>query len=244
MSYIKLKGIVTGGSDIGDADRMMTILTAEEGLIRASAKGVRRLKNKLAGATQLFCYGEFILYPGRDTYSIYNCDIIDSFPELSKSPEKFTYAVHLIKIANDVIQEGQSAEDVLSLLLNSLHVISKGDKNPLLVIRIFELRILCLSGFAPSYENCSGCGKTAECFSVSANGIVCGSCALILNDAVEMKAGTRAALSHICACEKSKLFSFDVSEAVQQDLNDFIPIYLTKCFEKKYDTLDFLELIK
>ncbi|MEI6602012.1 MAG: DNA repair protein RecO [Clostridia bacterium] len=244
MSYIKLKGIVTGGSDIGDADRMMTILTAEEGLIRASAKGVRRLKNKLAGATQLFCYGEFIIYPGRDTYSIYNCDIIESFPDLSKSPEKFTYAVHLIKIANDVIQEGQGAEDILNLLLNSLYVISKGDKNPLLVIRIFELRILCLSGFAPSYACCGACGKTAESFSVSANGVVCKNCAQILHDAIEMKAGTKAAMAHICSCEKSKLFSFDVSEAVQKDLNEFVPAYMTKCLEKKYDTLDFLELIK
>ena len=97
MAYLKVKGIVTGGNDVGDADRMLSILSSEEGLVRASAKGVRRLKNKLAGATQLFCYGEFIMYPGRDVYSIYNCEIIESFSEICKSPETFTYAAHLIK---------------------------------------------------------------------------------------------------------------------------------------------------
>jgi len=244
MSYIKVKGIVTGGNDIGDADRMITILSAEEGLIHASAKGARRLKNKLAGATQLFCYGEFILYPGRDIYTIYHCDIIESFPGLSNSPEKFTYGVHLIKIANDVVQEGQRADEVLSLLLNSMHMLNKELKNPVLISRIFELRILCLSGFMPVINFCGGCGKEGTRFSVNANGLVCDTCASIQNDAVEMNQGTLSAIQHICSSDKSRLFSFEVSEDVQKDLNLLLPPYLEKCFEKKYDALDYLELIK
>jgi len=244
MGYLKVKGIVTSCNDFGDSDRMLSILTAEEGLIRASAKGVRRLKNKLAGGTQLFCYGEFILYPGRETYSVYNCDVIESFSEISLSPEKFTYGAHMLKIVNDIVQEGQHSEETLSLLLNSLFVLNKGEKKPLLTIRIFELRLLCIAGFMPSIAACGVCGKDGLLFSVDANGMVCGNCSKLLNDCLELKPGTLAAISYICNCDKSKLFSFVVSDDVQGELDVILPDYLNKCFEKKYNTLDFLELIK
>ena len=244
MGYLKVKGIITAGSDIGDADRVLSILTAEEGLIRASAKGVRRLKNKLAGGTQLFCYAEFILYPGRDMYSVYNCDIIESFTDICMSPEKFTYAAHLLKIINDITQEGQFADEILSLLLNSLFVLNKGEKNPLLVIRIFELRLLCITGYMPIVTACSACGQSGNLFSVNANGLVCENCSTLLNDCLEIKLGTISAMNYICNCNRGKIFSFDVSDDVLSELNQILPEYLTKCFEKKYNTLDFLELIK
>ena len=244
MAYVKLKGIVTGGNDVGDADRMLSILSAEEGLIKTSAKGVRRLKNKLAGSTQLFCYGEFIMYPGKDIYTIYNCEIIEAFSEICMSPEKFTYAAHLIKIVNDIVQEGQRADEILSLLLNSLYVLNRGEKDPLLAVRIFELRLLCITGYTPVLNCCGTCGKDGEFFSVQANGIICYNCSSSLNDCLEIKSGTLAVLNHICFGDKTKLFSFKVSEEVQTELDEIIPAYLSKCFDKSYNTLDFLKLIK
>ncbi|MEI6131808.1 MAG: DNA repair protein RecO [Bacillota bacterium] len=244
MSYFKTRGIVTGVKDLGEADRIMSILTADEGLIRATAKGVRRLKNKLAGASQLFSYGEFQLYPGRELYSVQSCEIFESFSRISNSPELFTYGVHLVKIANDVATEGQNAEEVLSLLLNALYIFNIGQKNPLLVTRIFELRILCLSGYTPTLSNCGVCGGSSTLFSAKANGCVCSNCATLLNDTFDLSKGAMLAIRHICSCDKTRLFSFDVSEEVMCDLNYFLPAYLEKCFEKKYETLDFLELIK
>ena len=229
---------------MGDADRMLTILSDEQGLIRASAKGVRRLKNKLTGASQLFCYGEFSLFLGRDYFIINNCEIIEPFSELFNDPEKFTYAAHIIKIVNDVCQDGLPSADTLSLLLNTLFVINKGEKNPMLAIRIFELRLLCISGYMPSVEKCGVCSLEGVRFSANANGLVCENCSKLLYDSIEISNGTKSALSHVCTCEKSKLFSFDVSNDVLIELNEILPAYILKCFEKKYNTLDFLDLIK
>ena len=63
------KGLVIREQTTGENDRLVTLLTADHGLVRAFVRGGKQLKNRRAAATSLFCYGEFALYRGRDARS-------------------------------------------------------------------------------------------------------------------------------------------------------------------------------
>ena len=103
------------------------------------------------------CYSEFVLFKGKDIYSINSCDVIEPFYDIRNDLERLTYAAHMTELINDVIQENQPATKVLQLFLNSLYLLSKTGRSPMQIVRVFELRLLSILGYAPSVGGCVVC---------------------------------------------------------------------------------------
>ena len=76
MATTKVKGIILSENSMGDYDKMLTILTPNFGKISCAAKGARRPKSALLAGTQLFCFGEYLMYKGTSTYHINSCETI------------------------------------------------------------------------------------------------------------------------------------------------------------------------
>ena len=70
MANTKISGIVIAESNMGDFDKMLTILTPNYGKISCSARGARRPKSQLLAGTQLLCFGEYMVFKGSETYTI------------------------------------------------------------------------------------------------------------------------------------------------------------------------------
>ena len=79
MGTIKTNGIIILESNMGDFDKMLTMLTPGQGKISCIAKGARRPKSSLLAGTQFLCFGEYIMYKGAETYSINSCETIEMF---------------------------------------------------------------------------------------------------------------------------------------------------------------------
>lgn len=79
MATTKVKGIILSENNMGDYDKMLTILTPNFGKISCAAKGARRPKSALLAGTQLFCFGEYLMYKGTSTYHINSCETIEMF---------------------------------------------------------------------------------------------------------------------------------------------------------------------
>ena len=79
MKQVKVNGIIISESNMGDFDKMLTILTPNLGKIACSAKGSRRPKSLLLSGTQFLCFGEYLLYKGSDNYSMNSCETIEIF---------------------------------------------------------------------------------------------------------------------------------------------------------------------
>ena len=157
MSYFKTMGVVLKEVNTGEADKIITVLTKKDGKISCIARGARRGRSRLIAGTQLLSYSDFMLYKGKDLYTVNSCDIIESFYNIRNDMHKLTYAAHTLSIVNDVIHENQPSPGVMQLLLNTLYVLSNKDKNPLLVTSIFEMRFLSILGYAPTIKCCSYC---------------------------------------------------------------------------------------
>lgn len=246
MSYIKTTGIIIKEVYTGEADKIVTIFTRNLGKIAGSAKGARRPRSRLIAGTQLFSYSDFVLFKGKEIYSINSCDVIESFYNIRNSVEKLTAAAHMTDIINDIAQENQPSIEVLKLFLNSLHMISNSNKPILQIISIFEIRLLSILGYAPWVNGCTSCGNKEinnMSFSFMKCGFICTNCISIDKRAIKLSEGATKAIYHIVCSNMKNLFNFEVSNEVLNELRRVSQIYLKNQLEKDYKKMDFMKYL-
>ena len=248
MSYLKTKGLIIKEVNFDEADKIVTIFSRSRGRISALAKGARRPRSKLVAGTQLLSYCDYVLFSGREMYSINSSEVIEPFYGIRNDIIRLTYAAHFVDLISDVMQENQPAPRVLQLLLNSLYMLSKTDKEPELIARIFELRFLSILGYAPFVRGCIICGReelAGASFSFKKCGFICDNEACVSNDtfALELSAGAVKTIQHIVHSKAEELFSFKLSPQVLEELGRVMKRYLRERLEKDYTKLDFLKNI-
>ena len=145
MGIVKTKAIILRQSNMGDYDKMLTMLTPDLGKISCVVKGARRPSSSMLAGTQVLSFGEYVLYRGQGgTYHINSCEPIEVFYNLRTDLEKLQFAAHIVRIVEDITNENDSSFNILQLLLNTLYTIAETDMNKELVIAIFKLRLLSL----------------------------------------------------------------------------------------------------
>jgi len=247
MSLIKTKGIVIRSCDTGDSDKILTLFTGEYGNLKIYVKGVKKPGSKQMASSQILSYSEFILYKGRDMYYINSCELINSFYDVRKDVIKLTYAAHMLDILLDVIKENQEYSEVLRLFLNSVHYLSRENKNPRMITSIFELRLLSYLGHSPMVDSCSIC-HTKDVndiyFSYTNSGIVCEICSVTDKNTVKLPLGVVKALIFVLYADLKQLFNFSLSDDNLDLFEKLIRKYLNQQLEKNYTKLDFIRELK
>ena len=236
MSIVKTKGIIIAENNMGDFDKMLTMLTPGFGKISCVAKGARRPKSSLLAGTQFLCFGEYVMFKGQEHYTINSCDTIEVFYNLRIDLDKLEYAVNITKIIQDVSNENENSYKILQLYLNTLYMLSETEKNPDFITSVFKLKLLCFLGFKPKIENCTFCGsKEKLCyFSIKDNGIKCEDCYGMDKGAIHISESTLTALKYIILAPAKKLFSFELKNDSLKELQLISKIYLNEKLEKEY----------
>lgn len=236
MGIIKTKGIILSEHNMGDFDKMLTILTPGMGKISCAAKGARRPKSSLLAGTQLLCFGEYLLYQGTSTYHINSCEIIEVFYKIRTDLEKLKYASHITKIISDVTTENQNNYKILQLYLNTLYMISETEINLNFILAVFKIRLMTILGYAPNINYCVGCKETENlsAFSLRYSGFLCSSCAKQDSGSIAVSEGTKTALKYIVLAPPKKLFSFQLKEESLRELELIAKLYFDDKMEKEY----------
>jgi len=154
MGLIKTKGIILLESNMGDYDKMLTMLTPGYGKIGCSAKNARRQKSLLLAGTQFLCFGEYMMYKGNNIYHINSCETIEMFYPIRTDLDKLKYAVYISKIVSDVTNENENS---YKILLNTLYIISETSLDLNLILSIFKLRLAYILGYMPQIHKCVCC---------------------------------------------------------------------------------------
>ena len=150
----KTKGLVIKERTVGESDRLVTLLTADYGLVNAFVRNAKQLKNKLSASTSLFAYCEFSIYQGRDANVVDNATVIEMFFDLRSDIEKLAVAQYFAQLAYELANEGQPEEEMLSIILNSLHLLCKGGKSIVQIKSVVEFRLMSLAGYMPKAILC------------------------------------------------------------------------------------------
>ena len=165
--------------DLGEADRLLTILTPFHGTVRAVAKGARRPGSKLGGHLDLLRHVSLSVREGRSLDTVSQAETVSGFRGLHDDLGRLSLGLYLAELAERFSVEGAANPQLLRLLnaaLTELEAVQDGG----LLARWFEARLLLMSGFAPEVGRCVECGKQLEqqdhVFSAPASGILCPAC--------------------------------------------------------------------
>ncbi len=231
--------IVRENNNIGESDRFVTALTRDCGLIRASVRGARSLKNRSGSATQLLCYSRLSLYKGREKYIVDDAEPINVFFEVREQLDKLALAQYFCELAGVLAPQEEPAEEALRLLLNSLHYLAEGSR-PLPILKaVTELRLLCQAGYMPSVAACSGCGTQDGVWFAPLQGVLlCDTCHGTVG-AVPVSPTVLAALRHIVYAPFERCFAFSLPEAEAAALCDVVERFLLTQLGRGFNTLDF-----
>lgn len=239
-------GLVLRQVKVGEADRILTILTPDLGVVSASARGSLRMKSALFSATGLFCYSEFTLTSGRSHYFVDTAQVKKVFHGISASIEGMALASYMAEIAAELSPAPPEADAQLRLLLNCLYMISERHYPCAQLKAIYERRALTLAGYMPDVLACAGCGKYdgGEFYLDPVEGrLLCADCAEKARHITNLDNGALYALRHICLAEDKKLFGFKISPESLQELSRTSEQYTLAHLEHGLKSLDFLKSV-
>lgn len=234
-------GLVLREAKYRESDKILTVLTPDLGKLTITARASRKKGGGVSAAAQLLVWSELTLseYRGRWTLSEGATEL--EFRNLRRDLDRLSLGSYFAELTDTMVPEGQSAPELLSLLLNALYALDQLKKPLPLVKAAFELRLLSLSGYAPDLSACAVCGREPEepVLHLREGQLLCRRCKQGGGIALPLNGAALEAMRYILRCESRRLFSFRLDEESLEQLCDACEGYLLTQMERGFRTLEF-----
>lgn len=178
----RVTAINLGSFELGEADKVLYVFSAEKGLQKAIAKGARKPKTRMSGRVDPLYINEFLLAPGRSFEIITEVRTVETFAELRHDFERLSYALYYAEVAR-AFADGLEHESLtfFDFLVTSVHLQSKQAADALWLCMEFEMGLLEILGYRPELTYCIGCRQVLSDynlarFNIELGGVVCLSC--------------------------------------------------------------------
>jgi len=172
-------GIVLRTQKLGEADRIVTLLTRNHGRVRAVAKGVRRTKSRFGARLEPSMVVDVQLYEGRSLDTVTQAESLASYGDpIARDYVAYTAATAMLETAERLTEEREPALQQFTLLAGGLRALAADEHEAGLVLDAYLLRSLAVAGWAPSFYDCARCGAPGphKAFNLASGGTVCPSC--------------------------------------------------------------------
>ncbi len=160
MRSKNLNAIILSRKDIGEADRLISAFSLEEGKIKIIARGSRKIKSKMASHIEPFTVGKYQLIPGKSFYILTGAEKKYYNEKLSSNIDFYRDASYLCEIVELTMNEGEPERTLYELLEKMLKKITEIEPPKReLGLRLFEFKLLGRLGYDPNYSKCLRCGS-------------------------------------------------------------------------------------
>lgn len=180
MPLYRDHAIVLRTHKLGEADRIVTMLTRRHGKVRAVAKGVRRTSSRIGARMEPFMLADVQLYEGRNLDIVSQVEMREPYARaIASDYALFTAATAMVEMIDTVVDhEREPAPEHYRLLHGGLGTLSRREHDPGLVLDAFLLRALSLAGYEPSFDACATCGEPGphRAFALAGGGATCENC--------------------------------------------------------------------
>jgi DNA repair protein RecO (recombination protein O) len=180
VSLYRDNGVVLRVGKLGEADRIITLLTRTHGKVRAVAKGVRRTSSRFGARLEPFCHVDAQFYTGRTLDVVTQVQTLDAFGSgIVSDYARYTSGSAVLEVADKLAtEEGAPTLRLYLLTVGALRALSGRERDASLVLDAYLLRAMAFAGWATAVSECARCGEPGphEAFSVPAGGVVCIRC--------------------------------------------------------------------
>ncbi len=156
MSLYRDRGVVLRTYKLGEADRIVVMLTPGHGKVRAVAKGVRRPKSRIGGRLEPLSHVELLMYEGRQLDIVSQAETIEPWRRLHEDLACLGQGLAMAEVTEQVAQEREPSEDLYRMMVGALRALVR-EPGPL-VLASFYWKLLSLDGAGPMLDCCAGCG--------------------------------------------------------------------------------------
>ena len=262
MAYT-IDGLVLRMKNSGENDRLVSLLTAEQGRISVIVKGGRSMKSLSLSATQLFTYGNYEINDRNGFKWLHKASAIRQFDGLTGSIEKISLASYFASVAEELSGENEPAHDILRLTLNTFHALEEDKKSSAQIKACFEIQAAAMSGFMPDLSACRFCHKKTDellYLDVMNGRLLCPDCmhkasnqairdrvkSEDIREAVVMLPMSMAlvdAFRYVLSVDSRKMLAFTLADSELHDFGRCAETYLLSHLGHGFDTLDFYKLM-
>lgn len=182
MPTYSVHAINIGSFPLGESDKVLTLFSAERGVLRAVAKGARKPGTKLSGKSDVLSVNKLFLATGRSLDIITQAESIASYPKLRHDLTRLSFALYYAELTQNF---GQGLTDESSsyfdYLCASLTLLSDSTHDPARLSLAFEIGLLNMLGYKPELDYCVVCRSVLTEYNLQAfyydlGGIVCDRC--------------------------------------------------------------------
>ena len=242
-----IRGIVLRSVDTREADKILTVLTGEQGKLAVVAKGARSRRSRVTAATQFLAYSEMTLTERRGWQILAEANTIELFSGVREDLERLSLASYFAELTDAVTYEDLPAGEILPLLLNALYALGTLHYPPAVVKPAFEVKLMALSGFEPLLDRCAVCGAAEieePMLDVVRGTLHCARCPQKGGLSMPLGAAGLAALRHIVYGDPKRLYAFRLPEEALRWVNHAAEAYVAAQLERGFRTLDYYKQVK
>lgn len=242
------KGLILREVKYKEADRILTVLTADEGKITVKARGALRKGSKVSAATQLLVFSELTLFENKGRWTVNEASTIEEFKGLRDDITALSLASYFAECVEALTDEDQPNPYILQLILNSLFALSNDMYSQEHIKTAFDMRLMSLSGYQPDLTACAVCGESepSEPMFSPLNGVICcRNCRNPMIDAsLRLCPDSLKALRYILEAEPRKLLSFNLGDETLERAAYAAETYLLTQTERRFSTLEYWKNIR
>ncbi len=252
----EVHGLVVGVVEFGERDRLITLLSAEQGLLTARVNGARQLKNRYMATTQLFCYGRYILEERAGRFTVQDVMLEETFYDLRAEIDRAALASYICEVVCYTGTE-QPDTELLRLVLNTLYATANALYPNRRIKSVFELRMASILGFMPDVDSCAVCGRDRgeAILHIPQGNLICTDCretlaATEMNEGYEgrdsialVSPGVLDAIRYIIYAPLERIFSFKLNDDDERLLARACEEYLLWHVDRTFSSLTFYKQV-
>lgn len=245
LSIFENKAVIIKTQDFKENDKLVWLYTEKLGKITAIAKGAKRSKSKFLSITLPLCYGEYMVYKGKNLYTLQEGKLINSFQGLLSNLDKLTYSSYVCELIDIACNDGEADPRLFRELVTVLYLLNTDALDYELLVRSFEIKLLKATGYTLDLDKCTICGKKiniSNYISLSHYGGVCDTCPK--EHGLFISKGTYSSLRFLMTMDTDKLYRLNLNKEIKKEIEKVTTFLISNNYSKKPKSLEMLKFIK
>ncbi len=243
----RIEAIVLKRQDLGEADRLLTVLSPDRGKLRLVGKGIRKPTSRKAGHLELFTHTNLLVAQGRNLDIITQAEMVRPFRGLREDLTRTSYAYYVAELVDQFATEGTENVALFRLLLEMLGALETARRLDVLT-RSFELHVLEVAGYRPQLHRCPRCRQglapVLNFLSLAEGGVLCPRCGETDRAARPLSVNALKALRFLQAQPLAAADRLNLSAGLRGELEQVMRAILVYTLERQLKSTAFLELVQ